>query len=1179
MSFHKWSGLESEFSHENEQITRLTKILKERSVNNNEEIHLLTNFYVNGEELDALVILPKANLLIIDLKTGSGKITGQENGDWYCSPENGDKFKINQGRKNPLAQARDKRWALINYIDARKTEIFSHQKSHQMDFVHTKSIIGFSEDIIWDKKQIPEKNLGWFDVICIDHISEILDRNRSKILDLNSDEIWKIPTLLSLLNEEDKPKVTGDKESKGEILEIEINEDSGEKINYNDGYNEMVQGYFSGIEKNKIKIKFSDGQEKYVVLNDIFEGTIEQLQKLSDKRRLVIEKDEIEINLIKVIYSNGSFSFTENSLIVLEPEWLINVTALTQFDFCERSLFNRRYSIQHQNEHMLKGSIIHEVFETMFEKNNDDEHKRKLNESINKRGLEFALSNIDPSIMIQNVEPHIEALSSELEKNIPIDGNLSKVSERFIINPYLGLKGKIDAVINNDKKMRAIELKTGKSWGGKVKDGHAFQAQAYSLLMEHKYEQKILDPSVIYSGDHPFTNNLSKRAEFSYEEKAHVVHLRNKLVLADYLFDLEYATNPNKCRNCSEKTICSSLYQIEVEHDPNNLPVYIDEIPEYPNEKWSKVEKKYFNQYNKWLTEEYRIIKEKEGEYYCKTVESRISDLKCVVINNYIKKDTNEYVLYCNNQSEIRDSDPILISDVKGPVKGECVEAYVKTVSKNSITIRTHVEIDKDSFEPRYIDKYDSETLFERNFAAVYQLFENEKLVRLKEIILGEKPANSNKLKEIAEFSDDVEYQNQQNAVKAACGIEDFLLIKGPPGTGKTVTVSKIINQLVLEGKKVFISCYTHRAVNEVIKKLEEYFPDIEIYKIGSRLDEDGIKLLEKEIRSEQQIDSQIEKATKIINSSPVYIGTTHAWLTGRFDNLIHKNEDNVFDVAIIDEASQVILPSILGVVRLASKFILVGDEKQLPPVVQSELAKGLEQTLFEKLYSDYSDKKDIDNLIILLNKQYRMAEPIANFISNEFYEGLLQTADECKKIRLNIDLDKSALKNIVNPNEPMTLVNTAVSPISPRDRTSPIEVEIITDILSDLINCGLAPERIGIIAPYRAQVAELRRSIEGKMSAEVFKSSIQGARIVDTVDRFQGDEREVIIFSLCLLNKEIPNLLRDDRRINVAISRSKSKFIGVGDWNLVSKSKLLSNLVDYVKNNDNCSFIDYDKI
>ena len=71
-----------------------------------------------------------------------------------------DKFKINQGRKNPLAQARDKRWALINYIDARKTEIFSHQKSHQMDFVHTKSIIGLSEDIIWDKKQIPEKNKG-----------------------------------------------------------------------------------------------------------------------------------------------------------------------------------------------------------------------------------------------------------------------------------------------------------------------------------------------------------------------------------------------------------------------------------------------------------------------------------------------------------------------------------------------------------------------------------------------------------------------------------------------------------------------------------------------------------------------------------------------------------------------------------------------------------------------------------------------------------------------------------------------------------------------------------------------------------------------------------------------------------------------------------------------------------
>ena len=280
----------------------------------------------------------------------------------------------------------------------------------------------------------------------------------------------------------------------------------------------------------------------------------------------------------------------------------------------------------------------------------------------------------------------------------------------------------------------------------------------------------------------------------------------------------------------------------------------------------------------------------------------------------------------------------------------------------------------------------------------------------------------------------------------------------------------------------------------------------------------------------------------------------------------------------IIDEASQVILPSILGVVRLAKSFILVGDEKQLPPVIQSELAKGLEETLFEKLYNDYYRNKDVENITVMLDTQHRMAEPISSFISNEFYGGLLKTAEECKGRQLIIDSNKSALKEIIEPNQSITLVHTDTTAIVPKDRTSPNEVTIITKILGELIQCGVTPSTIGKIAPYRAQVAEIRRSIELNMH-DVFENSVIGNRIVDTVDRFQGDERDIIIFSLCLLTKDIPSILQDVRRINVAISRAKSKFIGVGNWNLVKESKVLSNLVNYVKENDRCVLLDYDSI
>tara|TARA_Y100000588_G_scaffold393231_1_gene508160 strand:- start:11775 stop:15332 length:3558 start_codon:yes stop_codon:yes gene_type:complete len=1185
MSFHKWSGLDSEFAHENEQIIELARTLNEWSDNAEKEVHLLTNFYIAAEEIDALIILPKSDLIVIDLKTGSGKITGEENGDWFCEPEDGDRFKINKGRKNPLNQARSKRFAVMNYMNNRKNEIFSSQKAPQMDFVHTKSIIAFSDLISWDNNQLPSSYFGWFDVLALEEITEKLKVMKSQKLDLNTDEAWKIPTLLSLNNEDNDLKNFDKNETVTEIVDVVIDTENivDEKTEiennliYEKGLNKLVKGSFSGIKEKKINIKLSNGEEKGVRLNTDFKGTVEQLEMLSIQRKMLIEKDEIEINLINVNYEKGEFQLVENSLLVIEPEWLINVTSLTQFDYCERSLFNQRYSIQSQNEFMMKGSIIHEVFETILVNNDEKKIEDNLNESLNKRALEFPLTGINPGTMVQAVQPHIEALSDYVE-NQPITEKIDIASERFIINPKLGLKGKIDAVIYNVASMKAIELKTGKTYGGKVKDGHAFQAQAYSLLMEDKYDQSIKDPTVLYSGDHPFTTNLGKKVPFDYTNKAHVMYLRNKLVLADYLFELEYTDNPRKCDPCGQQQICKDLFMLEIDHDNNNLPLYRNELLD---KKWSNEEKQIFYNYNKLLTEEYRVIKEIQGEYFCKKIEERISNLKCVEINNWKGNNNNEYILYCENKSEIRESDAVLISDDKGPVDGECIEAYVKTVSKNNIIINTRVKIDESTFRPRYIDKYDSETAFERNYAAIYELLNNPNLNELKEILIKSKKAGSNHLEEIAVSSDFEEYKMQDNSVRIANGIENFLLIKGPPGTGKTVTIARIIEQLKEKGKTIIVSCYTHRAVDEVIKKVKKYAPNIDLYKVGSRVyaneNEDSGNLLEKEIKKEVNLGNRIKKAVDIIDSAPVFIGTTHAWLSGRYDNLMLKQGNDLFDIAILDEASQIILPSVLGVVRLAKKFILVGDDKQLPPVTQSELAKDLEKTLFESLYNEYHNDPNINNVTLMLDIQHRMAEPIANFISNEFYEGNLKTSENCKKQQLKIELNQSDLKDIIDPNQPMTLVHTKTSAIVPRDRTSPHEVEIITDILNNLIQCGVSPENIGIIAPYRAQVAEIRRSIEEKLH-EAFFSSNQGNRIVDTVDRFQGDERDIIIFSLCLLHKDIPRIYQDTRRINVAISRAKFKFIGVGNWDIVGNSKVFSSLLKYVRENEACSFVNWKK-
>ena len=122
------------------------------------------------------------------------------------------------------------------------------------------------------------------------------------------------------------------------------------------------------------------------------------------------------------------------------------------------------------------------------------------------------------------------------------------MTEHYILDNQIGLKGKIDSIIMDSENMVAVELKTGKSWGSKAKPGHAFQAQAYSLLLENKYKDKrIAPPVVIYSGDHQFYDvklssdiRLGMKIDFDYKAKAHVLNLRNRLITADFLFKLEY---------------------------------------------------------------------------------------------------------------------------------------------------------------------------------------------------------------------------------------------------------------------------------------------------------------------------------------------------------------------------------------------------------------------------------------------------------------------------------------------------------------------------------------------------------------------------------------------------------------------------------------------------------------
>ena len=1193
MSFHKWSGLESGFTHEHVQIQELTKVLQQWSEEKNNSIHLLTNFYIRGEEIDAAIILSN-NVIVVDLKSGSGNITGGENGDWLCSQSEDQQFIINENRKNPYLQARDKRYAVINYLEGRKSEIFSAQKADQMDFYHTSSLIVFDGKVEWNKEQLPVKVLPWFDVLSIDSIPEKFDSIRSTAISLNPEEAWLIPTLLNLNNEDEivaetqeevPTEIKKEKSSIATLVETETAnitdelEAKSKKEDTNDSteelINDVVSGVFVGIDGKSIIIKTGDNSRYTVHLNGQFSSVFADLQKLSNERARVINKEEINVNLVNVETSGSDVYLKDeiNSYFVIEPEWLINVAALTEFDFCPRSLFNKRFSLSQQNEYMMRGSIIHEVFEKILKEPSDIEGlKQELSESFDGRGLDFSLLGIDHKEMEEKfVRPHLNALYKyRTDFSEPISNITDAHTERFIINPVLGLKGKIDAVVKEENGQRAVELKTGKSWGGKAKPGHAFQVQAYSLLMEMKTNDAVLNPSVVYSGDYEnqYYGSINRPVSFNYQDKAHIITLRNKLVLADYLFTLDYEKdNQNKCNKCFQKDICKNIYNLETQHDPKNIPFFHEEPI---SREYSNKDIEFFNKYNRLLTEEYRVIKENQGNYLMKNVEDRLRLGKCVKVKNFQVLEGNEFVLSCANSSELREMDRCLLSDSLGPVKGECLEAVVLKVLASSILVKTRAKLE---FTPKYLDAYSAETAFERNYSAIYELIINNHLQKLKNILISNEIPGEN----IPVPIEGIEtlHPNQKQAVQLAVGLKDYLLIQGPPGTGKTLTIAHIIEELHNNDKKVIISCYTHRAIDEVTSKISKYAPGIPIYRLGAQpgnVNDPNCFLLESMINEKDGVANRVNAANQIISSYPIYIGTTHAWLSGRYDNLF---KDEKYDVAIIDEASQVIIPNALGVIRLAKKFILVGDHNQLPPVIQSDEAKELTKTLFEILYSNPNTS---DNIKVMLNIQHRMPKAISEFISQEFYKGELDVSDEASTRTLDVEMDDSSYKEIFDSNISIALINVeSTKSHHSLNKVSRPEAKIIVNILGDLLKQGILPKEVGIIAPFRAQVAEIRRQIELTLF-NYFNKSEDIKPMVDTVDRFQGDERDVIIFSLTLIDENIPKLLQDIRRLNVAISRSRKKFIGVGNWNLVGNSEVLSSLTNYVRNNEGCSFVNWEE-
>lgn len=358
---------------------------------------------------------------------------------------------------------------------------------------------------------------------------------------------------------------------------------------------------------------------------------------------------------------------------------------------------------------------------------------------------------------------------------------------------------------------------------------------------------------------------------------------------------------------------------------------------------------------------------------------------------------------------------------------------------------------------------------------------------------------------------------SQLRAGAIAMSTDSLALIQGPPGTGKTRLLAEMLRVLCGSGCKIALSAFTHRAVDNALLALRRVAPEVSLIKLGYassqnvHLTKAGVRLAD-------------PRRGRLPQKSVVVAGTCFA-----FAKLPVKER---FHFTVFDEAGQLPIPHALAGMLLSRRWIFLGDHCQLPPVITADhVDLEVKQSIFQRLQAG--------NEVQVLDQSYRMNDQVCATISNLFYGGALKSAPEARDRRLKFR-PGGKLDEVLDPSN--SIVFARVDHLQPGQR-SVEEANLIADLVADLIgHHQLEPEQLAVIAPFRAQVRLLRATCQKRGIAGLERITI------DTVERIQGQEREVILLSLAVGDPETLNsraaFFFSTNRLNVALSRARSKAI-----------------------------------
>ncbi len=955
----------------------------------------------------------------------------------------------------------------------------------------------------------------------------------------------------------------------------------------------LLTGYDETNPANEILIRYNIPER-----NENFNPTI----------RAIREKFSFPLNMNLIDVEIDAEGYYRPAAFVLEPDHLVDVSAVSECfkDHGAEPLFYllKKYLPFEHTKHLMIGNIANFFLDELMS-NPDATFKEIFPKVFRLNPLAFVLfENSVVREIMQSSQKHFINLKMMVAKGFAENGIQPEdcILEPSFYSEWYGLQGRLDVFYRNPEndKSAIVELKSGSPFKPNaygISSNHYVQTLLYDLIIRSVFHGK-LDPSnfILYSGVDLNQLRFAPRAKAQQYE---ALQLRNQLIAIEQ--DLINLRKQNST-TIFEKLNAAKFNQLKG-FIANDIQTFRQVL-----KSMSLLEREYFTAFSSFIAREHQLAKtgvqgleninglasiwlnddrEKEDQFdlisHLKVLSSDQSHTDDPIIVFKKTKRTNPLANF--RQGDIAVLYPFR-ADGQAALSSQIFKCTITAITSETVAVRLRSKQFNQTIFQKDMAWNLEHDMMDNGFITMYRsLFQFVRFdERKKRLLFTLEPPQAAEALPVAPIKNLTE--EQRGILAKMINAKDYFLLWGPPGTGKTsVMLRHFVAHLLNEtDENILLLAYTNRAVDEICEAIEKIDPLIrnEYIRIGSRFST-------QEHFHEQLLDHKISRLDNrkdlkdTIDTHRIFAGTI-ASFAGKTELLQLKK----FHRVIIDEASQILEPMLVGLLPHFERFILIGDHKQLPAVVvqspeESRIDSALlnpigltnmRDSLFERLYKRCVEN-DWDWAYARLSHQGRMHRDIMDFPSEHFYGFGLKTLPESlpagkfqlQAIELQLPERCSYLEQLLISRRKLFLP-TETDQNSKTGKTNAFEANLIGELVFSFQRIyaqnqlPFGKNTIGIITPYRAQIAQISQALSAKsIDTELLT--------IDTVERYQGSARDIVLISLCLNNQtqlaSLVSLSEEgvDRKLNVALTRARQHLIVLGNVDILKNNPVYKKLME----------------